>query len=392
MLFKGFLNKWRLRIGNKLGDVDGSVSLDLPEVAEAVQVEKNPLSSENLEKLGKAYLTAFQRLKREGVDIDGYTMVEVIDDIEAAREELGYEKINLYSLSYGTRLAYIYGLRYPESIRRSLMVSVNPPGHFVWEPEVVDAQLRYYNNLWKKDPIAVSKSPDIIKTMQNVLKTLPQEWEGFRIDPDKVKITTFMQLMHRASAAQVFDAYVAAEKGDYSGLAYLSVAYDRMIPNSSNWGERASKAFSADYDPQRDYEAEMDPVGSIIGSPVSKLDWSNLQKGSWPIKPIPEEYRTLQYSDVETLLVNGSVDFSTPVESARKLLLYHRNGKLVVLAEMGHVSDLENIQPAAYQHLVETFYLEGIIDDSKFIYQPMNFTPAQTFQDIAKQFVKQVGG
>ena len=369
--------------------VDGSVSLNLPEVVEALQVEKNPLSSENLEKLGKAYLTAFQRLEKEGVDIDGYTMVEVIDDMEAAREGLGYEKINPYSLSYGTRIAYIYSLRYPDSIHRSLMVSVNPPGHFVWEPEMVDAQLRYYADLWEKDPVAVSKSPDLVKTMQNVLKTLPQEWQGFRVDPDKVKIITFFQLFHRGSAAQVFDAYVAAEEGDYSGLAYLSVAYDMMIPNSSNWGERASKAVSADYDPKRDYEAEMDPAGSIIGSPLSKQDWGSFQKGGWPIKSIPKEYRKLQYSDVETLLINGSVDLSTPVESARKLLPYFRNGKLVVLAEMGHVSDVENIQPEAFQHLVERFYLEEMVDDSKFTYQPMNFTPSQTFQDIAKQFVEQ---
>ncbi|TKJ47252.1 hypothetical protein CEE34_04685 [Candidatus Aerophobetes bacterium Ae_b3a] len=369
--------------------VDGSVSLNLPEVVEALQVEKNPLSSENLEKLGKAYYAAFQRFTKEGVDIDGYTMVEVIDDMEAARKELGYERINPYSLSYGTRVAYIYSLRYPESIHRTLMVSVNPPGHFVWEPQMVDAQLRYYAGLWEKDAVAASKSPDIIKTMQNVLKTLPQEWQGFRIDPDKVQMMTFMQLMNRGSAAQVFDAYVAAEKGNYSGLAYLSVAYDQMIPSSSNWGERASKAVSADYDPKRDYEAEMDPAGSIIGSPVSKQDWGSFQKGGWPIKPIAEEYRKLQYSDVETLLINGSIDFATPAESAKELLPYLPNGKLVILAEMGHVSDVENIQPEAFQHLVERFYLEGIVDDSKFTYQPMNFTPSQTFQDIAKQFVEQ---
>ena len=133
----------------------------------------------------------------------------------------------------------------------------------------------------------------------------------------------------------------------------------------------------------------MDPAGSIIGSPVSKQDWGSFQKGGWPIKPIPKEYRKLQYSDVETLLINGSVDFSTPAESAKELLPYLRNGKLVILAEMGHVSDVENIQPEAFQHLVERFYLEGIVDDSRFTYQPMNFTPSQTFQDIAKQFVEQ---
>ena len=74
-----------------------------------------------------------------------------------------------------------------------------------------------------------------------------------------------------------------------------------MIPSSSNWGERALKAVSADYDPKRDYEAEMDPAGSITGSPVSKLDWGSFEKGDWPIEPIPKEYRKLQYSVVETL-------------------------------------------------------------------------------------------
>ncbi|KKL72918.1 hypothetical protein LCGC14_2080090, partial [marine sediment metagenome] len=51
--------------------VDGSVSLDCPEVMEALQVEEDLFSHENLEKLGKAYYAAFQRFTKEGVDIDG---------------------------------------------------------------------------------------------------------------------------------------------------------------------------------------------------------------------------------------------------------------------------------------------------------------------------------
>ncbi|MCK4429783.1 MAG: alpha/beta fold hydrolase, partial [Candidatus Aminicenantes bacterium] len=195
--------------------VDGSVSLDCPEVVEAMKVKECPLSHENLEKLGRAFYAAFQRLKQEGVDIDKYTMVDVIDDVEEARKVMDYEKINLYSVSYGTRVAYIFGLKYPSSIHRSLMISVNPPGHFVWEPEKVDDQLRYYAELWKKDPDAVSRTPDLLKTIQNVLASLPKKWLIFRADPDKIKSGMFMFLYHRDSAAQVFDAFIAAEEGDY---------------------------------------------------------------------------------------------------------------------------------------------------------------------------------
>jgi len=227
-------------------------------------------------------------------------MVEVVDDMEAVREAWGYEKIDLFGRSYGTRVAYIYGLRYPGSVHRSLMVGVNPPGHFVWEPGMVDAQLEYYAGLWKKDSAAVSRTPDLIKTIRNVFRSLPKKWLIFRVDPDKVKFGMFMLLYHRDSAAQVFDAFVSAEKGDYSGLAFLSVMFDKMIPRALNWGDNASKAFGADYDPARDYEAEMMPPGSILGSPMSKL-FGIMKYGGWPIKPIPEEYRSLQYSDVETM-------------------------------------------------------------------------------------------
>ncbi len=368
--------------------VDGSVSLDCPEVVEALKVKEYPLSHENIENLGRAYFEAFQRLKQEGVDIDRYTMVDVIDDTEEARKAMGYERIDLYSVSYGTRIAYIFGLRYPSSIHRSLMISVNPPGHFVWEPDKVDDQLRYYAELWKKDPDAASRTPDLIKTIQSVLDSLPKKWFIFRIDADKIRSGMFMFLYHRDTAAQVFDAFVAAEEGDYSGLALLSFFYDRMMPKALNWGDNASKALSADYDPARDYEAEMMPPGSILGSPMSKI-LGGLKYGGWPIEPIPEEYRKLQDSDVETLMVNGNIDFSTPASNARDELLPHLpNGHLVILSEMGHSSDVVGTQPEAFRHLAETFFLEGIVDDTQFHYEPMNFTPSQSAPEMAKKYVR----
>ncbi|MBT4482743.1 MAG: alpha/beta fold hydrolase, partial [Candidatus Latescibacteria bacterium] len=203
---------------------DGSVFLKTPEIINNLKVKSDPLSSENLEKLGQSLNLAFERFQREGIDPDGYNIVEVIDDIEITRKKLGYKKINLFSASYGTRVAYIYGLRYPDSINRSVMYAVNPPGHFIWYPDNMESLLKYYNELWKKDAEAVKKSTDLLQTMKVVLNSLPTEWNGVFIDSDKVKIVMFLQLYHVSSAVMVFDALVAAEKGDYSGLAYLSVA------------------------------------------------------------------------------------------------------------------------------------------------------------------------
>jgi pimeloyl-ACP methyl ester carboxylesterase len=88
---------------------DGSVVLDCPEISEALRNPPGDLLSDTaLESYGAATAQCVERLQAEGVDLTGYTMTETIDDMEAAREALGYERINLLGTSYGTRLAMIY--------------------------------------------------------------------------------------------------------------------------------------------------------------------------------------------------------------------------------------------------------------------------------------------
>ena len=45
----------------------------------------------------------------------------------------------------------IYAWRYPESIHRSVMIGVNPPGHFLWDAKTTDEQIRRYAALCAKD-------------------------------------------------------------------------------------------------------------------------------------------------------------------------------------------------------------------------------------------------
>lgn len=372
--------------------VDGDVSLNCPEVAQALTVESNPLSPENLEKLGEAWQVCFERLAREGVDVDRYTMVDVVDDLETARKALGYGKINIFSGSYGTRVAYLYGLRYPESVHRSFMFGVNPPGRFVFEPDMVDAQISYLADLWQQDPEAVARTPDIVETIHNVLDSLPKRVGNVLVDADKVRLMMNLTdgLREPQEIAMLFDAFVAAEGGDYRGLAYLTFCYDLTVPPVLSNGDYPSKFISADYDPGRDYEAEMDLPGAIIGSPVSELLFGPMKYGGWPIESIPEEYRSARYSDVETLMVNGVFDMAAS-STTNELLPYLPNGQHLLLKELGHCRGVQFSQPHAFQHLVETFYLEGIVDDSLFTYQPMSFTPVVTYQDMYEQLVSRAG-
>jgi diketogulonate reductase-like aldo/keto reductase len=158
---------------------------------------------------------------------------------------------------------------------------------------------------------------------------------------------------------------------------WAPLAHDFIIPSMNVWGEYFSKGISADLDLGRDYMHEMDPNDSIIGSPLSKLIWGAATiegKSSWPMGLISDELRRVNETDVETLLISGSIDVSTPAEFAtNELLPSLKNGHQVILSDVGHVSDVMNFQPEAIEHLISTYFATGEVDDSMIKYTPMDF-------------------
>jgi pimeloyl-ACP methyl ester carboxylesterase len=365
--------------------VDGSSVLDCPEVTEVLKGNGDLLGEESLRTIGRAWSASAKRLTAQGVDLDGYTMLDVIEDNEAVRKALGYERINFISGSYGTRVAYLYGLKYPESINRSVMISVNPPGHFVWEPEMIDKQLKHYSVLWSRDSVMSLKSKDLYADMQNVLNSMPHKWFLFSIDPGKVKVVTFALLFHRKTAAMVFDAYVAAKQGDASGIALMSLAYNYVVPSMATWGDMATKAVSADFDPTRNYLTKMNEPDMPMGSPMNELLWGPLSYGRWLMQQLPDEFRQLRNSDVETLLLSGNLDFSTPAEYAtNELLPYLKNGKQVILSECGHVGDVLNVNTENTKRMLTSFYSTGVVDTSMNSNKKMDFSVSWSFPTLAK--------
>lgn len=61
-----------------------------------------------------------------------YTNADVADDLEDVRKALGLERISLFGVSYGTRIALAYAARYPQRVERLVLDSVvpltDPPG------------------------------------------------------------------------------------------------------------------------------------------------------------------------------------------------------------------------------------------------------------------------
>ena len=367
--------------------VDGPVSLHCSEMETAVKGIDNQLFSPAAAAgVRDAAAACGQRLQSEGVDLDGYTIPEVVMDMEAVRNKLGYGRIHLLSESYGTRVAQIYTQMAPDSLHRVVMIGVNTPGDFVWEPELIDSQLGQYGALCAADDYCQTQTEDLVELMRSVNHNMPTQWLGVTISSDKVKAMSFVLLFHPSTAAYVFDAYLAANQGDASGLALLSLAYDMAMPKLTVWGEFLSKGFSVDFDPNRDYTELANP-DSVMGSPLAQLIWAGADQ--WPMDTIPEAYQQVRPSSVETLLVSGDIDFSTPIENATENLLPSlEKGEQVVLKNMGHVNDVWHAQPAATEHLLTHYYATGEVDDSLYVEQEIDFaTGLISLPNIAKMMI-----
>ncbi len=107
----------------------------------------------------------------------------------------------------------------------------------------------------------------------------------------------------------------------------------------------------------------------------------------WPIELIPEDLREFQESDVEMLLVNGTVDFSTPPTALDEARPYFHKAQMVLLPEFSHIDDVYTLQPQAFERLITSYYDTGVADDSLYVYQPLSFQPRMSLTVIAKLLV-----
>jgi pimeloyl-ACP methyl ester carboxylesterase len=374
--------------------VDGSSALNCPEVTAALESSADYLGKASLSAYSQAFASCAQRLERSGVDLAGYTLAEQADDIEAARVALGYQRIDLLSESAGTRLAMIYAWRYPNSVDRSAMIGVNPPGNFLYSGAEIDQGIERYSALCAQEPACRARTGNLAASMQHTAADMPSRWLFLPIKPGNVRVGTFLGLTEATavdsplSGPMTLDSWVSAAHGDPSGLWLLSLMSDLTLPQSFTWGEFASIGM-ADAQPAARYFSSGAGGGSIIGNPFTEFLWgAGGLAHSWPTNPGENQYTSVQNSNVPTLLIGGTLDFETPAQNATKELLPHLpNGHQVILSGLGHADDFWYYEPSASTRLLTTFYATGRVDTSRYTPSKVSFATASSQAAIAKDIL-----
>lgn len=366
---------------------EGSMVLSCPELNRLLKAHtgKDLFSNQARSEYATATKHCASTYQEVGVDLSGYTIPGVVEDMEAARIELGYDRINLFSESYGTRVAQIYAYMHPDSLRRVVLVGVNTPGHFIWDPSVLDEMVRYLSKLCAQDADCSSRTSNFAQTMYEVNHNMPRRWLFFNIDPDSIRFGTHVLFFSNPNIPMVFDSYLSAADGDPSAFAIFNLVGPMMIP-TDKWilGEYFNKGGTTDLENYGGIET-IKLGNSIMGAPFAEFLWPMAEQ--WPIELIPKDLREFQESDVEMLLVNGTVDFSTPPNALDEARDYYHKAQMVLLPEFSHVEDVYTLQPEAFERLITSYYDAGVADSSLFVYQPLSFEPSLKLTVVAKVLV-----
>ena len=364
--------------------VDGSVRLDCPEVGSAMKRSGDLLGERSMRARAEAFRQCAKRLQRDGVDLAGYTLPQRVDDLEAARRALGYQRVDLLSESAGTRTAMIYSWRYPNSIQRSVMIGANPPGHFLWDPRTTDEQIHRYASVCAQDASCRKRTDDLAASMEHTAAHPPSHWWFLPINQGNVRIASFWGLMHATSAAEPISApmtlgsWLSAAKGDASGFWFQSLLAEVAFPEAQIWGDVAAVSRADAHAARHYFSAGRD--NSILGNAGTEFLWTGGRLlGAWPGNASEDQYTRVQTSQVRTLLISGELDFATPPELATKELLPHLpNGHQVVLPGIGHTDDFWSYQPEARSRMLNAFFDSGTVDESRYRPEKVDFTPDVT--------------
>ncbi len=106
-----------------------------------------------------------------------FTTSVAVTDLEAVREALGYPSLNLYGVSYGSRVAQHYARRYPETTRTVILDGVVPP-QISLGPDIATESQRAVDRVLSRcaeDDACGARFPGIRDVFRDVVAALRQQ-------------------------------------------------------------------------------------------------------------------------------------------------------------------------------------------------------------------------
>jgi len=305
-----------------------------------------------------------------GADLKGYNLVEITEDIEAIRSDLGYPKISIYGGSFGTQTAFAYLKKYSHRVKAAALVGIEGLAHSYDRPAQVQAASLKLIDMMNQDEALTDILPegDMAYTLNSIFKELQDNPRSYKIkspegntleipfnaDTARILLSANGMLLKRGDtkesrgggAAAIPPIALALYHKVYDGIAkdieknYVKFRNNSVFNAAVNLVDCASSGSN-----ERLEEIKQD-VASIPNFYVDSLSYGGLQ-GAYPdlycqywgdIK-LPNSFRDKFSSPTPIILINGRFDGATPLDNSKEIHQQMPNSHLILVAKAAHTSD-----------------------------------------------------
>ncbi len=304
-------------------------------------------------------------------DLRLYTTSVAMDDLDEVRAALGYERINLWGGSYGTRAALVYLRQHPERVRTAILDGVAPMQLLLPADVASDAQ-RALSLLFEQcgaDAACEKTYPKLGERFSSLLDrlaqapartTVPHPVTGQSIEVEigrEVFVQTVRALLYQPEATSLVPFSIdRASEGDFRPLIAQAQMIDSGFGNGLAIGMFFSVVCSEDVPFIPEGALQKGAAGTFMGSGFA--DDVVRTCALWPKAEVPASYREPVRSEAPVLLLSGNLDPVTPprwAEEAKKTLT---NSAHVVVPGSGHGT----LGSACVRNLIRRFVEQGSLE------------------------------
>lgn len=305
-------------------------------------------------------------------DVRLYTTPIAMDDLDQVRAALGYDRINLWGGSYGTRAALVYLRRHGAHARTAVLDGVAPPGMYLPASLGPDAQ-RSMDLVFRgcsEDPACEKAFPELKSRFQALLERLektpakPQLADPLtgKVQPLEIGRSAFASTLRGElylPEATVLMPYTI-DRATHDDFAPF-VAQAAMLSNGFAKSMSVGMFFSvmcaedAPFVTASDLERSKDTfVGTALGKDMMDVC------AFWPRGEVPKNYGEPVKSDVPTLLLSGELDPVTPPEHAEAVSKTLSHSLHLVVPGVGHGATRMGCVSKVMAQFIETGTTAGL--------------------------------
>lgn len=329
--------------------------------------ESNPLAAPTRTRSPQDYLSEMYPVDyvktmraelEKRADLTQYTTSIAMDDLDDVRAWLGYERINLFGISYGTRAVLVYMRQHPDRVRSAILIGVAPT-YLKMPLYHAQAAKRAIDLLFAEcaaDDACHRAFPNFEREWEVVLERLGREPASVEYAPPdksapatvKIQRDEFAEkirnrMYSRDSASRIPMVIHRAAEGDFAPFLKEAIPKDRSTPDFIADGMYLSVTCAEDVPFINQEEAAKANAGNPFGN--YRVEQQTRACGLWPRAQITPGYLEPVKSDTPTLIISGRLDPVTPPERGEEVASQLPNSRHIVVAQAAHGLDgLTNVE------------------------------------------------